>query len=337
MKIAIQQLSQSLSNGLAPMYLISGDEYLLIDEACGQIRETAKEFDFLEREIIHADASFDWQNLLLQANNLSLFGDKAIIELRISKLKINDIGAAVLKTYAANPPLNKLLLIITGKLDAAVQNSLWFKSVNDSGIVLQIWPLERSQLSSWVANRLHKAGLQLSVEGAQMLIDCTEGNLLALAQEIEKLSLIYGKRKLEVSQIIEVIADDTRFNVFELSNNMLSGDPKRITKILSRLQNDGIEPAIIIWAITKELRLLLNIAANYQNINNLERAMYMYKVRFDQKVLFKNALQKYTIKDFENALLQAAKIDLVNKGAMVGNVWHELQHLCFIFCKKCNT
>ena len=90
MKIKPEQLQTHLqralqNNQLPSVFVISGDEPLLSQEAADAIRATARELGYNERETFDIDARFDWNPVFNQTSSLSLFGDKKILELHIPK------------------------------------------------------------------------------------------------------------------------------------------------------------------------------------------------------------------------------------------------------------
>jgi DNA polymerase III subunit delta len=334
MKIPLPQLTQHLKQQLASIYLISGDEHLLAQEACKQIYNHATTQGFTNKEIMHLETGFNWQSFALELNNLSLFAEKSIIELRMPTGKPGDTGGKVLQSYASNPSNYKLLIIITEKLDAATQKTKWFKAIENAGIVIQIWPLQTSQVNNWIATKMQQAGLHTNAQGIKLIAEFAEGNLLAAQQEIEKLRLIYQQGNIEPEQILAVITDNARFKVFDLIDNALGGKTKQVLRILENLKNEGTEPPIMLWAITKELRSLIDLASLAQKTGNLEQAIQSPSVHinFTRKPIIKQALQRLNIPTMQKMLKYAGTVDLIIKGAIAGNVWNELSYLYLHLC-----
>jgi DNA polymerase-3 subunit delta len=289
MKLRQEQLVQNLKNKLAPIYLISGDEPLLIQESCRAISKCAKENGFVTRNKLFADKNFNWQNLLTTANNLSLFSEKALIDLNIQTGKPGDAGSKALQAYAKNPPADKILLITTSKLDTSTKKNKWLKAIENAGIFIQVWPIDRTKLPNWIASRMQQAGLQTNSDGLNLLADYVEGNLLAAAQEIEKLRLLYGSGMLNTEQITAAIADNAKFNIFDLTNAIRQRNSKKALRILHSFKNDKTEPILILWVLARELR---------------------------------------TSKAALPTLQHCAKIDRIIKGVQKGNMWNELEKLC---------
>ena len=329
MEVYLQQLPQYLKRSLAPVYLLSGDEYLLIDESLLLIREQAQKQGFSSRISFTVDKNFDWQTLAGEFNNLSLFSDKQIIELRIGNAKFGDLGSKILQNYAANPSSDKLLIVIADKLDAASKKLLWYKSINDVGVCVNIWKLDRKQFSYWVTNKLKDCNLILDDEGIKLLLDHVEGNLLAASQEIEKLRILYGERKISIAELISAITEITDFNVYDLVENALCGDIGKVLRILQHLKYEGFEPAIMLWAITRELRNLIAILLKMESGEDLEQILQRQRTRPTQKIAIQKIIQRKKLLDLERILASAAQLDFIIKGAIAGDVWLEIEKILF--------
>jgi len=322
MKIQLYQLAQQLKKQLLPLYLVSGDEHLLVQEAVSTIVEHAKALGYTEHLRFTQEANFNWEELLFTTKHLSLFDDQRILELKLNNFKLGS-GEKILEDYITNPPSGNLLLLVTPKLDSSVQKSKWFKVLENKIGIIQIWPLDLKQLPLWLKNRLQIHALTLDFAGIDFLIDYTQGNLLALNQELEKLSLTYGKAKLNLDQVIAALTDNSRFSVFDLLDHALSGKAKSVARIINNLKQEGLEPAIVLWAIAKELRTLLSCST----AENLEAAMLKLNVWSKRQPLVKHALKKHNAKQLKQMLKHAAEIDLYIKGAKSADVWNELTRL----------
>src|SRR3972149_3870178 len=331
MKIQTQQLIPTLIKNIAPLYLVSGDDFLLVQEACDTIRKHAANAGYTEREIFHIESGFNWEKFLSSANNSSIFGDQVLIELHL-KSKLNDSGSKTLQNYAKKPSPDKIILIVANKLDAAQQKTAWFKAIDTSGIVLPIWPIEPAQLPVWITNRLKQAGFKTDHQGIQLLADHISGNLLAAIQEIEKLRLLYGSGNLTSDQISAAITDNSRFNVFNLIDATLSNKAAAVNKILDNLKSENVEPTIILWAITHELRSLINMSFAIKQGTYIDQVMTQNNVWYGRKQLVKKALSQYNLTRLQDLLNYASRIELIIKGADDQHLlWHELRKIYLSF------
>jgi DNA polymerase-3 subunit delta len=328
MKIKSEQLQQQLKNKLAPIYLISGEELLLVQESCDLIRKSVSASDFTERIRLQLDSSFDWQAFYNTAYTSSLFNEKSLLELNLAGNKIKDAGNKILENYAKNPPQNKILLIIAEKLDAATQKTLWYKAIEQFGIVVQVWPINKANLAPWITQRMQQRGLTANPEAIKILTDYVEGNLLAAAQEIEKLHLIYGACNLSSEQIIATMADNARFSIFDLVDNALLGNSNKVIRIIKNLKQEKAEPVLILWALAKELRQLAAIMQTMEQNKNIDAALQQHHAWEQRKSYIKCALLRKNLKNIYSLIKLCSRLDRVIKGAETGNIWDELTKIC---------
>ena len=243
MKLRPEQLHQHLRNGLSPVYLVTGDEPLQLLEAADDIRRSAREHGYSERQVMEAGTGFDWNSLGQEADALSLFAELRVLDLRIPSGKPGREGGQAICDYLERPADDTLLLVTMPKLDASQQRSKWFRAIENKGAVIQVWPVPAAQMPGWIKNRAQHHGLQLSFDAAQLLAQHTEGNLLAAAQELDKLRLNHGVGNLGVDQVMESVSGHAHFTVFELVDAALAGDATRGIRILRSLQAEGTPEA----------------------------------------------------------------------------------------------
>lgn len=326
-RLRIDQLASALQQRLAPIYLVSGDEALLVQEACDSIRKAAQDKGYSERELHHIEANFDWGLLHNAAASLSLFASQKLIELRLPSGKPGDKGAKALIEYTQAPPEDTLLLIVTGKLDSSTTRSKWFKALDEVGIHLAIWPIDPPQLPRWIAQRLQQAGLSADSSAIEMLASRIEGNLLAAAQEIEKLKLLADGGHISADLMASVVADSARYDVFGLADKALLGDARAAVKSLQGLRSEGTEAPAILWALTRDLRQLLQASLAIDQGKHPDWAMKQAGVWAKRMPLAGAALRRLKKPQLELLLRQAGGIDKAIKGMRRADPWDEMLDL----------
>jgi len=331
MRLRPEQLSKQLTQTLAPVYHISGDEMLLQMEACDAIRATARQQGFDERDIFHVEAHFDWGNLIAAGNTMSLFGSRKLIELRLNKPKPDEAGIKALQHYLADPSPDNVLLITSPKIDAATQKAAWFNAIDKAGVVVQVWPVDARELPGWIGRRLSQAGFKAGTEVAQMIAARVEGNLLAAAQEVQKLALLFDQgAALSVADVERAVSDSSRYTVFDLADRALAGDSAAALKVLRGLQGEGEEPTLILWSLAREIRLLAALNAN----PNSEAVFREQRVFDKRKPLLQNASRRFSVPGL-TALAQLAYItDQAIKGQLREDPWQKCEQLVLGLCGK---
>jgi len=334
MKIYPDQLARHVQNGLAKIYIVSGNESLLVSESCDILRAKAKEQGFTERTILHVETGFDWQSLAGATQTLSLFGDKQLIELRMPTGKPGTEGAKALTHFAESASDDVVLMIISNKLEAATQKAKWFTKLESNGIFIQAWPIEPEKMPQWISARMRNTGLSTSEEGIKILIDRVQGNLLAAAQEVEKLRLLHGEGEVTSEQINDAVVNSSRFNAFELVDNALLGNAKALPKIIMSLKQEGVEPILVLWAIAKEIRAIANISIGLSQRQNIESLFAKHRIWAKRKPIISTALKRHSLKNWQRLLSRANTIDRMVKGMEVGNVWDEILGICLLMSGK---
>ncbi len=327
MKIPFQQLSVQLSKPLLPVYFVSGDEPFQVDEACRLIREAAQLQAYSERQIFHVDQKFDWNSLAAEGSNLSLFSEKKLIELRMPNAKPGREGTKALQEYTESIPEDTILLISAGKLDASQTKSKWVKSLEQAGLLLQIWPIELGRLPQWIQQRLNLRGLTAPPDAIKILADRIEGNLLAADQEFEKLLLLYGEGTLSIEQIQSAVSDSARYDIFNFADATLSGDPERVAKLVFGLKAEGVEAVLMLWALQREIRSLYKIQEEMFSGSNLNSAMAAQRVWDKRKPLISRAIQRGSLAKSRKWLQHCQQLDCIIKGQRTGKAWDELLEL----------
>ena len=328
MKIAHQQLEQQLAKKLAPIYLISGDDILLVQEAVQQIREAARKAGFTERTSLSVEAGADWSKQLhAETHSLSLFASKRIVELQLAGTKPNATTGKILKEIAANLLADTILVISCQKLDSKAEQTAWFKALDKAGITVPIWPIAIEQLPQWIIQRAKKSSLQITPDAAKRLAEQVEGNLLAAAQEIEKLGLLQLTGTIDIATIEQAVTDNARFDIFTLVECALSGNSPRCLRILANLQAEDTEPLLVLWALTRELRTLAELAHQAKQGATLGSLFSKYRIWEKRQPAVRRFLQQHSQASCWRLLSQSAGIDRLIKGARCGNIWDELQQL----------
>ncbi len=332
MKIKLEQLSKTLSIHNLPLYWLSGDEPLLMQEAADLIRSQYKENGYTEREILNVDKSFDWGQFFQSTGNLSLFAEKKIIELRLSTAKLEDAGKKAIQHYLSDLNPDYLILLSGPKLDAATLKTKWFSEIEKHGAFMQIWPINRDNLTPWLEQRLLREGIHADTEAIHLLVDKVEGNLLAAMQEIEKLKLLTSGAsentiRLDAKTVMQVVADSSRYNAYQLVDAALLGDVSRTQKMLAGLKNEGLFPLIILAAICRELRALLPMLEKKRDGQGANAIIQSARVWYNRKQAVAAALARLDTDSIWTLLDHSRLIDQSIKGLSKADPWIELSLL----------
>jgi len=331
MQLRIDALDAHLKKALAPLYVITSDEHLLLLEAADKIRAHARAQGCSEREVLTVERSFKWGALIAANQSQSLFGDKKIIELRIPTGKPGKEGGQALQNYAAHLSAENVTLITLPKLDWATQKAAWVAALQKAGVFIEIALIERAQLPAWLQARLAAQGQSADKSCLDFMIERVEGNLLAAHQEVQKLGLLYPPGKLNLEQVHDAVLNVARYDVFKLNEAMLEGDAARLVRMLDGLQGEGEALPLVLWAMAEEIRTLLTLKAGIAQGRALAGLCKEYRIWGPRERLMQPALARLTQAALEAALQEAAQIDRMIKGlratTFAGDLWDALLQL----------
>jgi len=325
MNVRPDQLQSVIAKSVYPVYMVSGDEPLQQMESLDMIRSYLREQDFSEREVLDVDAQFDWQRLMDEAANMSLFATRRIVELRLPTGKPGRQGSQALKEYLERPPEDTVLIVNAGKVDGNAKKSAWFKAIDQNGVVVQCWPVPVDRLSGWLSQRFRMRDMVADADVLSYISQHVEGNLLAADQEIEKLYLLLGPGKISYADVAEAVTSQSRYSVFELIDMLLTGNQARVIKILAGLKAEGVVPVVVNWALAKDIRLLSQVAADVSSAAFILKRSGVWESRV---AMFKSCLSRHSKRSFDLMLKRCAYIDAVSKGMIDANVWDEIETLC---------
>jgi DNA polymerase-3 subunit delta len=303
-------LAPELERTLAPVYLISGDDPLLVQEACDKVLDAARARGFTERSVLHAEGGFNWNDVSQDASSMSLFAQRRIIDVRVTGARLDKDASEVLRRYAAHPAQDTVLLIRAGRLEGKQRSSAWFKALDAAGVIVQVWPLDLRELPRWLTARLKSAGLNLTPEALALLSERVEGNLLAAVQEIEKLKLAGLPSPMDHESLGAVLDDSARYDAFELIDATLAGDGRRVSRVLATLRQEGVALFAILGALTSQLR-------------RIDEGGYVPAPR---KRLVSGFLKRLGSADaIPRVLAECALVDAQGKGQIGGDAWLSLE------------
>ena len=327
------QLHAQLTRQLAPVYLVTGDEPLQLQECCDLVRREARSQGCTDREVIDAGGSgFDWQEILHSASSMSLFAERKLIELRLPSGKPGAEGSKALCEYLEIASGDDVLLIVAGKIDKQSTNSKWFKALDKAGVVVQVWPVDARHLPRWVRQRVSAAGMSIDDEALQLLCDRIEGNLLAASQEVEKLKLLANDSQISARAVLDSVSDNARYSVFELADKALQGDAAGSLHMLHGLRGEGTEPAVVLWSLTREIRTLNEVQLECPNGQGVMQALNARRVWKNRISLMQSALARHNPQSMARLLEQATQVDGSIKGFAGGRPWDNLEDLVLGIC-----
>ena len=317
MQIRADQLRRHFAAGdLKGVYLVSGDEQLLVDEACDEIVACARDLGFDERTIFEAVARAPWDELFADAGNLSLFATKRLLDVRIPPRGLDRGGSEAIRGYLKAPLADTLVVCRAAGLDWRQRSNAWYKAIERSGAVIPVWPVSGRDLPRWLEERCRREGLELDRDALDALAERVEGNLLAAVQEIAKLKLLHGEGRVGAAEIEQSVGDAAHFDTFELIDAAFAGRAARVHRMLEPLRQEGVAVFMVIAALTSQLQRAAELAAG-ANPRIARRRLPVLNA----------AVKRLGPIGIDDLHKECALLDLQSKGMLRGDAWQSLERV----------
>lgn len=327
MKTTPAQLPQLLKKGLAPVYLVSGDEPLLVQESCDLVRQAAKAAGFLDRLTFHADHQLDWNTVAEEFSAMSLFAEKRRIEVHLPTGKLGD-GRTILEQVLQEPPEDIVLLLISARLDAAETRRKWYKELQGKGVHVPVWPVDADKFQGWLQQRASHRGLNLTRGALAILSERLEGNLLAASQELDRLSLLANGTTIDEETVEQAVQDSSRFSGFELVTELISGRASHAGKMITVLQQEGENPLGLLSVLSRDLNLLLELKSPANQADNPAAFLKKRGVFQPQRArALEQAARRLDRTRLHQAITLCSQIDRAAKGFDPLSPWHYLRDM----------
>jgi DNA polymerase-3 subunit delta len=330
--IKLNQLQQSLAQSIAPVYLIAGAEPLLVQEGREMVINAAASQGYAERELLVAEPKFDWDNELMAAGAPSLFTQQKVIDLHLASGRPGKTGAQALVSWCENPVPDTVLVLSFGSWEAASRKAKWSKTIDQAGVVVEVWPLKANELPGWISQRMAAAGLSADQDAIAMLAELVEGNLLAAQQEIDKLAMLRGGENLSAADIEGSVVNSSRFDGFRLAECVLRGEAAECLRVSAGLQRNDVAIQPVSAALYSELALVGGLLEVQQEGGDERTFFSRARVWPMRQGPMKMAARRLTQDQLGKAFRSLATIDMQGKGQAPGNAWRTLDELVMFLC-----
>lgn len=320
MQILPDALREKLAARLLPVWLVYGDEPLIVLECADAIREAARQSGCNERDVLHADAGFDWNRLREASGNLSLFGDRRLIELRLDRVPSPD-GQKAIVEWCERAGDDTVLLVTAHALEKKQLATDWVQALEKAGAAVSVQTIGRAALPAWIRQRLARHGVQADGAALEFLADRVEGNLLAAQQEIDRIALLFGKGSIDVTQLTAVVADNARYELEGALDAALAGDAARALRMLEGLREEGESTVPLLWMVQRDVRGLLLAAELLTQGRDDKSALQTAGVWGNRQAALRPALKRLRVPALRALLADCAKAEKTNKGQAPGSSW----------------
>ena len=332
MKIKPEQLTRSLEQSLAPVYLIAGEEPLFVQACRDLVIRAGQKRGFLERSIYEAHAKYDWEIIGADAAERSLFSSRRVFDVRLDSGKPGTAGGKFLTGWAAAPDPDYLLIVSCMEWDSSSKASAWATRLAAVGVQVEIWPVKPADLPGWIGRRMRTVGLVPDPEAMQMLAELVEGNLLAASQEIEKLSLAGLSKRVTAEDITRSVATSSRFDAFRLGTSALAGNAPECMRVITGLQRNGMAIQALVGALYYQLGQLHDVHGALRAGENEAQAFRQSRVFGLMQPAMRQAVRRLTADQIDQSFRFLAMADRQSKGQAAGDPWQTLDEMLLGLC-----
>lgn len=326
MASTLESFHKSLGKSeLAPVYLLAGEEPLLLQEAGDALRQRARALGFAEREVLDVDVKFDWNQLARSSASLSLFSTRRLIELRVPTGLVGKDGSAAIIEWCKASAADTVLLISAAQWGKKHEGA-WVREVERTGVYVSIKSLRVDELPAWIRARMRSKGFNPDDDAVALLASRAEGNLLAIAQEIDKLSMLREGGRVAASELEALDADNALYDVFKLTDAAFGGDSQRALRVFAGLRAEGEDVVPMLGWLLSQLEVALRLASA-DDFATAARAEYNFWPA--KQRLFAGALKRAGRgpSHWEQCVAWCARIDRMAKGREFGDPWREFERL----------
>lgn len=322
MKAYFNQLSSLLRKDLSNFYLITGDEPLQKMEAVDMIRNAVYKAGYSGRELFFVDKDFDWGALAMNTSNASLFGDKRFLDIRLYTDKVNAAGADFFKSILEVNDPDCLYLVQAKKVDG---RSAWVKKFMNQGVCITVYPKSLSDMKSWLRERALRKGLKVDIGVVDIIAEYSEGNMLAAAQELDKIALSATKDNhiISIEEVQEIIGNSAHYTAWNLADAVIAGEADRALRVFHGLQSEAAPMPLVLWAIADQFRQMEDITNRIQDGSSIDAVLKpVWKTR---QATYRKAISRQLNSNTWNILLHSChQVDRTSKGYGIDGDWNEL-------------
>ncbi|MEX2497558.1 MAG: DNA polymerase III subunit delta [Wenzhouxiangellaceae bacterium] len=326
MKLYAERLPEQLSRQIAPVYLVAGPERLIVEEAADQIRKACRKQQIDERIRLTADGRFNWDELGQSTETGSLFASRRLVELRLPTGKPGAEGGKTIRKWVDDQH-DDVLLIICDQWEMAQERAAWFKAIDQAGVYVPAWNVKPPQLPRWIGQRLQSRGLGAEPAVCRFLAERLEGNLLAAAQEVDRLALLFPGGQLDLEPVREAVADSARFDAFRLAELVMTGQAGAALRCIRGLRESESPAPGVLWALGRELEIALTVARRSRR-ESAQRVFAELQVWKSRQAPIEACIRRNGPRRLERAIGRLSRLDLLSKGQVAGDFWLELEQLC---------
>lgn len=332
MLIKQQALTGHLRQKLAAVYVLFGQDPFLLNQAAENIKAAwqIKSNSESDQQVVHINSPADWNLVDQQANSYSLFSSSLLLDIRYDKKTLEVAATNFLSHYLDNINPDCLILL---RMPNLPQKQLQLILNHPLACAVQVSTLNNQAMQHWINEQLQSRAMTFEPGVPALIQQYTQGNMLACAQVIEKLDLVINEqRKLSITEVKEQLVDQCDYQLFELAEACLEANSAKVIQLLRHAADTKAEPILVLWILTQELRLLIQLAEQSQDGIPFNTACSQLKIWPQRARLYQSSLKNKSVKDLLVLLSFCQRLDERIKSSSGNQIWHALEQVALSLC-----
>ena len=330
MLIKYQALSSLLPKKIHSIYVLLGNDPYLLNDAAVQIKQSFIKKNDVSQAVIDIQSPADWSLLIAEANSYSLFSDYVFLDARYEKKTIDATGKALLTEYLS--AVNERCLIL---LRAPMISSKTIQWLIDSphSVIVQAYPFSVEALKQWIDKQLRAKNIQTETGVIELVYQYTQGNMLATAQLIDKLALCCNPGEIiTITTIREQLSDQSHFEVYALAEACLNANTAQCIRLLQQFRAERIEPTLVLWILTQEVRLLIQLHYLIKQRTPIDIACSQLKIWSSRVSSYTKALARLSLPSLLILLNECQELDEMIKTTQNMQIWDRFDLIALSLC-----
>lgn len=329
MNIKSQAMAQNLRQKLFALYILTGQDHYLLNEAALTIKKAWRSRGECDEQILQLNTPADWDLLRAEANSYSLFNEFVLLDVRCDKKSIEAAGKKMLQLYLQN--INSRCLIILRAPNVPAKQ-LQLLANNTHTVLVQAYPLAPAELQRWITTQLQSHAIPHEPQVPSLIHQYTQGNMLACAQVIEKIALISNENELlTTAMTLEQLSDQCDYQLYELADACLSARADKAIHLLRQACQNKTEPTLILWLLSQEIRLLIQIDHLRQSMP-VSTACNQLKIWPQRVSSYEKTLSRLPQAKLQGLLQMCHQLDMQIKSSQNRAIWHGLESMALALC-----
>ncbi len=244
----------------------------------------------------------------------SLFENNKLIIISRGSDKLTNLAIQI----SENDKIDTKIIIKCSNLEKKSKLRNFFEN-EQNVICTPVYEDDTRSLNTLINIFLRDEKFSISQEIKNILIERSNGDRINLKNELVKLkNLSISKSKLSTEDVLKLSNIAENYSVFELSDNYLAKNSKKVSKILNENNYSEEDCILIIRTILSKSKRLLKIRNEVENNKNIDQVISGFKpsIFWKEKDIVKKQAQSWSSSEVRKIIFRINNLEaLVKKNA----------------------